>query len=169
MIHLERKLLSFFFPLCSAAGDFLRTGYDLHAVLLQFIHHSLNKKSLTDILCQGRISFAVPPCFTVSRALCGIRSYSRQLTYASRRRILSLPAFDCALRGPFGGLFPARLSPCRARCAGWDSIRGACAKHYRTLCKGIAALISASTVSYEITRIVSATFTDVKPFSEGYT
>ena len=85
------------------------------------------------------------------RALKGILSYSRQLTYASRRRILGLQAFDCALRGPFGGLFPARLSPSR------------------TLCKGIAALISASTVSYEITGIVSVSFTGVKLFSEGYT
>ena len=111
-----------------------------------FIFHSSfgMKKSLTDMLCQGRIYFAVPPCFTVSRALCGIRSYSRQLTYASRRRILSLPAFDCALRGPFGGLFPARLSPSR------------------TLCKGIAALISASTVSYEITRILAVSTLCVK-------
>ena len=96
------------------------------------------------MLCQGRIYFAVPPCFTVSRALCGIRSYSRQLTYAHTSQNTRLIAFDCALRGPFGGLFPARLSPSR------------------TLCKGIAALISASTVCYEITRIVSIPFTGVK-------
>ena len=96
------------------------------------------------MLCQGRIYFAVPPCFTVSRALCGIQSYSRQLTHASRRRILSLPAFDCALRGPFGGLFPARFSASR------------------TLCEGIAALISASTVCYEITGIVTPSLSCVK-------
>ena len=122
-----------------------------------------SKKSLTDILCQGRISHS--RCHPVSRsdrALCGIPSYPRQLTYAPRRRILSLPAFDCALRGPFGGLFPARLSSCRARCARWESIRGACARLCRTLCKGMAALISASTVSYEVSRIVSIPAPGVK-------
>ncbi|MDR2400204.1 MAG: hypothetical protein LBD73_00955 [Deferribacteraceae bacterium] len=40
-------------------------------------------------------------------ALCGIPSYSPQLTYALRHRILgglsvtALPPFDCALSGPF--------------------------------------------------------------------
>ena len=111
------------------------------------------KKSLTDILCQGRISHSrCHPASRSDRALCGIPSYPRQLTYAPRRRILSPPAFDCALRGPFGGLFPTRLSPCRARCA----------RLCRTLCKGMAALISASTVSYEVIRILSIPVPGVK-------
>ena len=34
----------------------------------------------------------------------------------TRRRILSLSAFDCALRGPFDGLFPAWLSAIQTLC-----------------------------------------------------
>ena len=101
-------------------------------------------KSLTAYHCQGRITFAVPPCFTVPRALCGIPSYSRQLTYAHTSQNTPPRAFDCALRGPFGGLSPARFSA------------------PRTLCEGMTALISASTVSYEITEILAVLPAGVK-------
>ena len=46
----------------------------------------------------------------------------------TRRRILGKNAFDCALSGPFDNLFLTWLSPAQA------------------LCKGIIAVISASTV-----------------------
>ena len=50
------------------------------------------KTSPTDEFCQGRminiIRGATPDSRTRARALCGIPSYPRQLTYAPRRRIL---------------------------------------------------------------------------------
>lgn len=69
------------------------------------------------------------------RALCGVPSYPRQLTYALTSWStplavcqVQLPWFDHALSGPFDDLFLTRLSAARA------------------LWKGIIAVISASTV-----------------------
>ena len=64
----------------------------------------------------------------ISRALGGILTYPRQLTYAPTSQNTLLFGFQCALSGPFDGLFPTRLSASRI------------------LCGGIAAFISASTV-----------------------
>ena len=97
------------------------------------------KSPLTDFyFCQGRImhnnynprchlEFTGNPC-----ALSRIPSYPRQLTYASTSqntlRDTISPAFDCALSGPFDDLFLTRFSASRA------------------LCKGMIAVISASSV-----------------------
>ena len=75
--------------------------------------------ALDQQISQGRAkTLAVPPCFAAQRdrALSGVPTYPRQLTYAR------------TLSGPFAGLFPARFPAPRA------------------LCGGIAGLISASTV-----------------------
>ena len=61
-------------------------------------------------------------------ALLGIPSYSRQLTYALRRRILGIPAFDCALHGPF------------------DKLRPTGSQHSRLSVSATSAVISTSTV-----------------------
>ena len=61
-------------------------------------------------------------------ALLGIPSYSRQLTCALRRRILGIPAFDCALRGPF------------------DKLRPTGSQHSRLSVSATSAVISTSTV-----------------------
>ena len=58
-------------------------------------------------LCQGRalkFTRGATLIHGMTRALCGIPSYSRQLTYASRHRILKRSAFPCALSGPFNNL-----------------------------------------------------------------
>ncbi len=62
----------------------------------------------------------------------GILTYPRQLTYAHTLHATFIGLIDAlarTLRGPFDGLFHIRLSASR------------------TLCSGIAAVISASTVS----------------------
>ena len=66
-------------------------------------------------LCQGRalkFTRGATLIHGTTRALCGIPAYSRQLTYASRRRILE-PVFPCALSGPFDNLhfYPALTLP----------------------------------------------------------
>ena len=53
------------------------------------------------------------PCQGFLHTLCGIPSYSRQLTYALRHGILSPKAVDHALCGPFANQRSARLSPAR--------------------------------------------------------
>lgn len=67
----------------------------------------------------------------ITRALSRIPTYPRQLTYAHtlQNTLESLP-FDCTLGGPFANLFLTRLSA------------------FRTLCKGIINVISASSVYY---------------------
>ena len=72
--------------------------------------------------------------YGLNRTLCEIPSYSRQLTYASRHRILSLL---CNLQ-PFTVPSAAHLADC-------ISTR---LSPSRTLCARITALISASTVYY---------------------
>ena len=81
----------------------------------------------------GRRTLAVPPCFTavVCRALCGVPTYSRQLTYAHTSRNTRRNAVPRALSGPFDRQFLTQLSAPRA------------------LCRGIAAVISASTVLFD--------------------
>jgi hypothetical protein len=65
----------------------------------------------------------------MSRALSRIPAYPRHMTSACNVAEYSGNSpFDCALRGPFDNLFLTRLSASR------------------TLCKGIIAVISASTV-----------------------
>ena len=54
--------------------------------------------------CQGRISSAVPPWFTISRALSEVLPYSRQLTYAPTSQYTRRYAFDHALNSPFNSL-----------------------------------------------------------------
>lgn len=57
---------------------------------------------------------AVPPWFTVSRALIGMPSHPWQLTYALRRSLIAgNPANRCALSGPLNGshLVPALTIP----------------------------------------------------------
>lgn len=60
--------------------------------------------------CQGRalkFTRGATLIHGTTRALCGIPAYSRQLTYAPRRRILSrfeIMTVHCALSGPFGSL-----------------------------------------------------------------
>ena len=90
------------------------------------------KTPLTEqLLCQGRIK-TYPRCHLVftalGRALCGIPVYPRQLTYAPTSQATKHRAFHSALRGPFDNLFPIRIPASR------------------TLCGGITAVISASTV-----------------------
>ena len=68
----------------------------------------IKKSSSTEYICQGRVTSRGATLFHGStHALCEIPTYFRQLTYASRRRILGckfLHAFDCALSGPFDNL-----------------------------------------------------------------
>ena len=88
---------------------------------------------------------AVPPrIHGRCRALSRILTYPRHVTSAPRRRILRsdspfVLSFDCALSGPFDNLFLTCLSPPQA------------------LCKGIIAVISASTV-YRIKFLYMLTF-----------
>lgn len=93
-----------------------------------------NKKPVPDTVkqCQGRV--IIHPRGTTlirgrRRTLCRILTYPRQITDALPSQNTRKNSFDCALSGPFDGLFSARLSASRA------------------LCTSISAVISASTVS----------------------
>ena len=135
----------------------------LHVLSAARSHSQCNKKVLDNSpnrdFCQGRISISkhcYPRChleFTeMTPCTCGIPTYPRQLTYASRRTILctfSTRAFPCALSGPFDELFHTRISA------------------YRALCSGINAVISASTVyKYLIACIIAPYLRPVNCFSE---
>jgi len=93
-----------------------------------------NKTSLTEMNFLPRTNKTLIRGATLihghdSRALDGVPTYPRQLTYAHTSQNTRYKIFDCALSGPFDNLFLTRLSAPRA------------------LCRGIIAVISASTVS----------------------
>ena len=89
---------------------------DRHRLVSSIAGSSKTKITSTDRVCQGRI--IDPRCHLDSRLAVRLRvlTYPRQLTCAERRRILGASSFDCALRGPFDGLYPARFSASRALC-----------------------------------------------------
>ena len=113
------------------AGQFLRTGRDSHKLPPQTKNPDRITLPGTKSI-RGATLLHGKPC-----ALRNTIIFPATDVCPTSQNTRLLQAFDCALSGPFGGLSPARLSA------------------FRTLCEGIAALISASTVCYEITGIVA--------------
>ena len=119
-------LYQMMFHLISSQISILCLTYAIKKSLTDFI--SVKDESYKIIIIRG----ATSNLREIPRALSRIPSYPRQLTYASTSqntlRDTISPAFDCALSGPFDDLFLTRFSASRA------------------LCKGMIAVISASSV-----------------------